>query len=183
MGMIKATEITLVSINKIKKHPKNNHKHSAEQIDRLSKIIEYQGFRTPITISNQTGYLITGHARLDAAKKLGINEMPVIYQDFDSEEQEYAHMTADNALTKDQWAEIDLSQINAELENIGPEFDLEMLGLKNFEIDLSNKNDIESQEKTIIFAHKIEIDCLNEHNQKHIKKEMENRGFKVRILI
>lgn len=136
---IKSKTIEMVRISEIKKHPKNNHKHKKEQIDRLVKILQYQGFRSPLVVSNLSGNLVAGHARLEAAKKLKMHSVPVTFQDFDSDEQEYAHMTADNALAKDQWAEIDLSEINAEIENLGPDFDLDMLGLKNLTIDVENE--------------------------------------------
>lgn len=125
---IKAKEIHMVDVQDIVPHPKNPHNHSDEQIDRLAEIIKYQGFRSPLQISKQTGYLIVGHGRLDAAKRLGFDKVPVIFQDFSDTDQEYAHMVADNAIGKDEWAALDFSGINAELENLGPDLDLDMFG-------------------------------------------------------
>ena len=42
-------------------NPKNNNKHSKEQIDRLAKLIDFQGQRKAITISNRSGFICTGH--------------------------------------------------------------------------------------------------------------------------
>lgn len=117
-------------IEKLKPNPNNRNKHSDSQIERLCKIIQYQGFRRPISVSNQTGFMVVGHGRLLAAQKLGMTEVPVIYQDYESEDQEFADMTADNAIAS--WAELDLSGINTDiLEH--PELDLDLLGLKDFE--------------------------------------------------
>lgn len=179
--MIKAHEIKLVDTDKLSNHPKNNHKHSDEQIKRLTKIIEYQGFRSPIVVSNLSGYIVAGHARLQAAKKAGINKVPVIYQDFDNEDQEYAHMTADNAMGKDQWAEIDLSQINAELENLGPDMDLEMLGLKEFKIDI---NEEELDEKPNYDEEKqfvLEAKFPNEMEMMDYHDDLLSRGYIVKV--
>jgi hypothetical protein len=126
-------EVYWEEIKDLKPNPKNPNKHPKDQIERLAKIIRYQGWRSPIIVSNQSGYIIAGHGRLEAAKHLGLSTVPVQYQDFDDEDQEYAHMTADNAIAS--WAELDLSGINEELPNLGPDLDIEFLGIKNFELD------------------------------------------------
>jgi len=71
-----------------------------------------------------------------AAKLLGLKEVPVNYQDYESDDQEGADLHADNAIAS--WAEIDLSFINQDMENFGPEFDIHMLGIKNFALDVSD---------------------------------------------
>lgn len=124
MSEIKSTSIDMVSVNELIPHPKNMHEHPSEQIDRLCKIIEYQGFRTPLTVQKGTNLIVTGHGRLMAAKQLGMSEVPVSYQEFDSEEMLYAHVVADNAIGKDTWASLDLSKIN-----------VDMLGLKDFVVE------------------------------------------------
>ena len=63
--------------------------------------------------------------------------MPVNYQDYEDETQEYADLQADNAIAS--WAELDFSGINADLGDLGPDFDIDLLGIKNFEIDVADK--------------------------------------------
>lgn len=128
---IKAKKIEKELVSKIKPNPKNRNNHSKEQIERLCKIIMYQGFRNPLIISNRSGYLVAGHGRLLAAKELGIKEVPVIYQDFDDEDQEYTAAVSDNAISS--WAELDLSGINADIPELGP-FDIDLLGIKDFTV-------------------------------------------------
>lgn len=135
--MIKATDIVLSDIRKLKLNPKNRNKHPKEQIERLQKLIEYQGFRNPIIVSNQSGFVVVGHGRIEAAKNLGIKEVPVIYQDFDDETQEQAYLISDNAIAS--WAELDLSEINVDIQDMGPDFDIDLLGIKGFEIDVADK--------------------------------------------
>lgn len=127
----------LLSIDELRPHPKNRNKHSKDQIDRLAKIIKYQGFRHPIIVSRLSGFIVAGHGRLDAAKKLKLKTVPVDYQEFESEEQEYAFLQSDNSIAL--WAELDLSGINADLGDLGPDFDIELLGLKNFTVDVADK--------------------------------------------
>lgn len=133
----------LVPVDELKQNPKNPNFHSDVQIERLAKILEYQGFRAPIKVSNQSGLITAGHGRLLAALKLGLKEVPVSFQEYESEEQEYADLVADNAIAS--WSDLDLSKINMELESLGPDFDLDVLGLKKFtveplDIDYSENN-------------------------------------------
>jgi len=136
---VKATKIELVSINSLVPHPKNMNKHSPDQIDRLSRLIEYQGFRNPIVVQVGTNLVVAGHGRIDAARKLGIKQVPVTYQEFESEAQLYAYMTSDNAIAS--WAELDLSMVNSEMLDMGPDFDIDMLGIKDFAIEPIEKFD------------------------------------------
>lgn len=128
---------SLVPLSELKPHPRNRNTHPDDQISRLARVIEYQGFRHPIVVSNLSGFIVAGHGRLAAAKKLKLKEVPVDYQDFGSEEQEYAFLVSDNAVAL--WAELDLSGINADIGDLGPDFDIDLLGIKNFEIDVADK--------------------------------------------
>lgn len=136
---IKANEIQIVGVNELIPHPKNMHEHSDDQIDRLIKLVEYQGFRNPLVVQKGTNLIVAGHGRLMAAKKMGLESVPVSYQEFESEEQIYAYMVSDNAIGKDTWASLDLSKINSEIENLGPELDIDLLGLKDFVIEPMEK--------------------------------------------
>lgn len=67
-----------------------------------------------------------------------MNKVPVNYQDYESEEQEYADLQSDNAIAS--WAELDLMAINVDLAELGPDFDIDFLGIKNFVLDMSEKS-------------------------------------------
>lgn len=131
MGEIFAKSITLVPLKDIKLNPKNRNKHPADQIDRLVKIIQETGFRRPGTISNRTGFLVCGEGRYLAAKKIGLKEMPIMYQDYKDAAQELADAVADNAI--DKWANLDTSGIMQDVKEFD-EFDLDLLGIKDFRI-------------------------------------------------
>lgn len=127
----------LVDPAHLKRHPKNRNKHPPDQIKRLAEIIRYQGWRHPITVSKQSGFITKGHGRLDAALHLKCVKVPVEYQDYDSDEQEYADVQADNAIAS--WAELDLSGINADVADLGPDFNIDLLGIEGFTIDVADK--------------------------------------------
>jgi hypothetical protein len=176
---IRSKNITFVDPKTLKPNPKNMNHHSEEQISRLKQIILYQGFRNPIIVSNQSGYVNQGHARLLAALELNLEKVPVIYQDFDSEEQEYAAMVSDNAIAS--WAELDWSAINAELANLGPDFDINMLGIENFKIDSIEKENFDNTEldsNEFILS----IKCKDEKDCASLYDEFKTRGYECKII-
>lgn len=143
--LIKANEIQLIPIKDIKLNSANRNKHPKEQIDRLCKIIAYQGFRQPLIVSARSGLVVAGHGRYEAAKRLKFKVLPVMVQEFDSEEQEYAAHVSDNAISH--WAELDVPGINLDMVDLGPDFDLDHLGLKDFTLDPSEKIDTKKNQK------------------------------------
>lgn len=126
-----------VDVDTLSPNPRNPNRHSKAQIKRLSELIKYQGWRLPIIVSKQSGNVVAGHGRLDAARVLGVREVPVTYQDFVSPEVEYAFLVSDNAIHN--WSELDLSSINSFVPELGPDFDIELLGLKDFTIEVADK--------------------------------------------
>src|SRR4051812_25847442 len=118
-------------------HPKNANKHPQSQIERLGDIMKYQSVRHPIVISNLSGKITKGHGRLLSAIHNEWQEFPVEYQDYENEDQELADVHADNSIAA--WAELDLGIINAQIPELGPDFDINMLGLKDFEIEPADK--------------------------------------------
>jgi len=143
---IKSKEIKIVDIDSIIPNPKNANQHSIEQIERLRKLIRYQGFRNPLVISNRTGFLAAGHGRLEAAKLEGLEKLPVIYQDFENEAQEYAYVISDNEIAR--WAELDKQSVYDELKNIEIE-DIELLGLEDFEVPTIEELDPQTDEDEV----------------------------------
>jgi len=131
---IKCAYDELVPVEKLVPHPRNNNKHPEEQLERLTKIIKYSGFRHPITVSKRSGFIVVGHGRLDVARRLGMEEVPVDYQDFESEAAEYQHLTADNEIAR--WAEFDLDQTRLDLKELEFDLDLDLLGLRDLDLDV-----------------------------------------------
>ncbi len=127
---------SLVAISHVKPHPKNRNKHPDDQIKPLAEILIYQGWRYPVKVSKRSGFVTSGHGRIEAAKLNGWTEVPVNYQDYDSDDQEYADVQADNSIAS--WAELDLPGINSDLGELDPTFNLDLLGIKDFRLDMSD---------------------------------------------
>jgi hypothetical protein len=140
-----------ISELKSKFHPDNPNTHSDAQIERLARIFEYQGVRKPAVISKRSDRLTAGHGRVLAAEKAGMTEYPVDYQDYETEEHEYSDLCADNAVGA--WSELNFSFINAKLPDLGPDFDIDMLGIKDFKLDPSEIPEVDEPKKNS------EIEC------------------------
>jgi hypothetical protein len=169
-----------VATKSLKAHPKNPNRHSAEQIDRLAQLIQYQGWRLPILVSKQSGYIVSGHGRWAAAKKLKLKEVPVIYQDFMDSDQEYAFLVSDNAIAS--WSALDLSQINVGLQDLGPDFDLNFLGIKDFKLDFdpeqSDEDYVKNTPQTTEQIHTETLNGLIKEPKIEDFKEMGNKKMK-----
>lgn len=137
----------LVSINELKPHPKNRNEHPKDQIKRLAQIIDYQGWRYPIKVSKRSGYVTSGHGRIEAAKLNKYKEVPVDYQDYESDDQEYADVQSDNAIAS--WAELSLAGINSDLAELDPSFDIDLLGIKDFVLEPAEKFEAQTDEDEI----------------------------------
>ena len=86
----------IVGIEKAIPNPKNPNQHSAEQVEMLAKIIEATGWRQPITISKRGGFIVKGHGRLAAAAFRHWKEVPVDYQEYANDAEEWADLIADH---------------------------------------------------------------------------------------
>ena len=137
----------LVSTSELAPHPKNRNKHPDEQIERLAKVLKYQGWRYPVKVSKLSGFITSGHGRLLAARLNGWKEVPVNFQDYESEEQEYADVQADNAIAS--WAELDLAGINSDIGDLGPDFDIDLLGIEDFTLEIAEKLEPQCDEDDI----------------------------------
>jgi ParB-like chromosome segregation protein Spo0J len=84
-------------IDKLIPYARNARTHSPEQIAQVAASITEFGFVNPILVGADN-VIIAGHARLLAAKKLGMTEVPVIVLAHLSEAQRRALVIADNRL-------------------------------------------------------------------------------------
>lgn len=124
----------IVDVAKMVPNPKNPNKHPDEQIQLLGRIIRQTGWRQPITVSTRSGFIVKGHGRLSAALLEGVKEVPVDYQNYASEAEEYADLVADNRIAE--LAEIDnkmLADIFADIDT--GEIPLEMTGFTEKEVE------------------------------------------------
>ncbi len=185
--MFDPAKLKLVDTKDLKKDPKNRNKHSPEQIDRLCTLFKKFGMRWPILVSERTGVIKAGEGRLLAAIKLGMPQVLVSYQEFESEETEFAFGVSDNAIAL--WSELDLEGIVEDYKELEmDEDDLDLLGIESLDIgqmdfeeeddqdpdmpDDDGEEEEEEEEKKVEGSTKIIIH-LTEHQHDLVMKKVQ----------
>lgn len=136
MEVYKCSYTELVPIEDLKPYKDNPNQHPKDQIKLLSELIEFQGQRHPIIVSNLSGEIVAGNGRLEAFKLLGWKKVAVDFQDFEDEDQEYAFVVSDNASTEQ--SILDFKLINKKLPELHlPK--LELLGLPKLRFEPLDK--------------------------------------------
>lgn len=123
-----------MNITDIKPYNKNAKKHPDKQIKQVAESIKEFGFNQPIVV-DKDNTIIVGHGRFEAAKLLGLTDVPVITVDL-SEEKAKAYRLADNKLNESEW---DMGLAIEELKGLSEE----LFALTGFDEDLL----IEADEK------------------------------------
>jgi DNA modification methylase len=120
-------------VEKLIPFARNARTHSVEQVAQIAASITEFGWTSPI-LTGSDGVIIAGHARLLAARKLGMTEVPVIVLDHLSETQRRALVLADNRLALN--AGWDEEMLKVELESLQEDgFNLDIVGFTDEEIE------------------------------------------------
>lgn len=131
-----ADRIANRAIDKLKPYAGNARKHPPEQIEQIVKSIRQWGFTQPVLIDEKGG-IIAGHGRVLAAKKLGLEEVPVVIARGWTAAQKRAYLLADNQIAAN--AEWDDELLKTEFTSLGEVgFDLELLGFDSKLLEMGN---------------------------------------------
>lgn len=114
----------------------NNPRKNDKAVDIVASSIKNYGFKVPIIV-DVNNEIVTGHTRLKAAKKLGMNVVPCIIADDLTQSQIKAYRIADNKVAEA--AEWDYDLLKLELVDIDDFTGFNLQELNN-ELDYSNKN-------------------------------------------
>jgi ParB-like chromosome segregation protein Spo0J len=121
------------SPGELKPAPRNARTHSAAQVEQLARSITAFGWTNPILVDERGG-IIAGHGRIEAARKLGMAEVPTITLAGLSAEQKRALVLADNQLALN--AGWDAETLRLELGELGAAgFDVSLVGMSDAELD------------------------------------------------
>ncbi len=111
-------------------YARNSRTHSDAQVSKIASSIKEFGFLNPIITDGENG-IVAGHGRLMAAKKLGLDEVPIVDAKHLTKAQRRAYVIADNRLALD--AGWDEELLKVELQDLDAEnFDLTLTG---FDVD------------------------------------------------
>lgn len=90
----------MIALDELKPNPHNPNTHPQKQIALLAQVIQKTGWRHPVIVSKRSGYICTGHGRLQAAQKLKVDAVPVNFQDFKTNAEETEFLLADNKIAE-----------------------------------------------------------------------------------
>ncbi|MEO5355092.1 MAG: site-specific DNA-methyltransferase [Magnetococcus sp. XQGC-1] len=127
-----ASAIEVWPLDRLIPYAANARTHSDAQVNKVAASIKEFGFTSPILVDGQDG-IIAGHCRLMAARKLGLEQVPVIILDHLSDAQRRAYILADNKLALEAGWDNDI--LAAELDRLREDgYDLEVIGFSDEEL-------------------------------------------------
>lgn len=114
-------------------YSRNAKTHSIDQIDKIAALILEMGFTSPILVDEVDG-ILAGHGRLAAARKLGLERVPVVVLTHLSPAQKRAYILADNKIAEESgWNHKLLAEELAALEL--EKFDFTMTGFTDRDLE------------------------------------------------
>jgi len=123
-----------VVVSQLRPYPKNARTHSKKQIRQIADSITRFGFTNPVLISDDNE-IIAGHGRVEAAKLIGMKNVPTVRLSHLDTAQRRAYVLADNKLALN--AGWDREVLAIELQAlIDLDFGAEITGFSLAEIDL-----------------------------------------------
>ncbi|HYE32169.1 MAG TPA: ParB N-terminal domain-containing protein [Methylomirabilota bacterium] len=85
------TEPLLVAPDTLPAHPKRIRRH-AQNLELVLESVRQFGWKPrPVIVSDRTGFVVDGHLRVEAAKRLG-RDVPVVRRSFHCEHEEEAFL-------------------------------------------------------------------------------------------
>lgn len=134
-------EIIYKQVDELIPYVNNSRTHSDMQVTQIAASIKEFGFTNPILTDGDNG-VIAGHGRLLAAKKLGLEQVPVIELHGLDEIKKKAYIIADNKITLNSGWDIEL--LSLELESLKQvDYDITTIGFSDDDLSrLANDLDL-----------------------------------------
>jgi len=129
------SKVEQLAVGSLHSNPRNARTHSAVQVHQIAASIERFGFTNPILIDDEAT-ILAGHGRLEAAKQLGMDLVPVLRLSHLSQAERRAYVLADNKLALNAGWDRDVLAI--ELQGlIDLDFEVQLTGFSAAEIDFA----------------------------------------------
>jgi len=126
--------IEQIAVSALRPYPRNARTHSRKQIRQIAKSIERFGFCNPALIDDDN-QIIAGHGRVEAAKLLNMDRVPVVRLSHLNDDHKRAYILADNRLAEKAGWNREIMTIELQhLIDVG--FDVELTGFETADIDL-----------------------------------------------
>ena len=140
-----ARSIVMLPVSEVRPYEKNPRKN-ADAVKYVKASIEKFGFKQPIIVDSNR-VIIAGHTRLEAAKSLGMAEVPCIVADDLTDAQVKALRLADNKVAE--FSEWEMNLLGEELGELAEISDIDM---GDFGFDLTEFDNIgmDAEEKEVV---------------------------------
>ena len=92
-------KIEMMPVSRLVKYNNNAKVHTPEQVAEIAKSIETFGFRQPVVV-DRNFVIVIGHGRVQAAKELGLRDIPVTVVDDLTDDEINALRLVDNKLNE-----------------------------------------------------------------------------------
>lgn len=167
-------KIDIIPISELKPYEKNARKHQSEDVGAIVASIKEFGFNDPIGVWSNENIIVEGHGRLEAAKALGLEVVPVIHLDHLTDEQRRAYALAHNKTAELSLWDDDL--LSVELDNI---LDIDM---SEFGFDLDDDEEVKERDE-VNYSESISVvvECENEEQAEKVFIELQEKGYTCRI--
>lgn len=137
----------------------NNPRLNSNSVDKVVKSIEEFGWQQPIVVDKDMT-IIVGHTRYEAAKKIGLEEVPVVVASTLTEKQSKAYRLADNKVADySVWDNKKLLEELDELDDIFTGFDESEI-FRDV-LDEQDNSVIEENEKGVYYTGKFQVNDLD----------------------
>jgi len=128
--------VEYLPIGNLQPNPRNSRTHSKKQIHQIAASIREFGFNNPVLIDSG-GMILAGHGRVEAAKLVGLDSVPILRLDHLTNEQKRVYALADNRIPMSAGWNLEMLALDLrELSELKLQFDLEITGFNTAEIDV-----------------------------------------------
>jgi len=126
--MVKIPKPEMLDPESLKPYEQNIKVHTESQVEGIMNSMKKFGFYAPIVVDGKKNVII-GHGRLEASKRLGLKEVPVVKQKNISEADAKALRIIDNRISEVDW---DIDNLKLEMD------DLKEFNFDDFHVDLED---------------------------------------------
>ena len=129
-----ALKISYKDPDQLKKRPRNPRTHTPKQIKQIVASIKEFGFISPVLIDG-SDEIIAGHGRVEAAKLVGMSDVPTVRVDHLTPTQIRAYVIADNKLAENAGWDRELLTLELQELSVDLNFDVTITGFETAEVD------------------------------------------------
>ena len=136
--------VEYVPIGLITPYANNARMHRDDDISSIKSSIEQFGFNDPICVWGEQNIIVEGHGRLEAAKELGLEILPIIHLDHLSDEERKAYALAHNKTAElSSW---DYYALESEIRELNM-YDMKSIGFREEDTNIDGFDDLFRREK------------------------------------